>query len=186
MPALCLRLLLSLLRDRLVLCSQFFEELNVSLGADPHARRRALRVRGHRVLALTPSVGLFEWRAHVQGVHDFLAREHDMAFREGRERLSLASCKQEMVEAHAADADVRHRQVDTGARAPASCSIAAAAPAPVAGPTVRATWELIIRDLTPRLHQFLLQHSVSPEAWLSRRVNLARSAATSSIGARPP
>jgi ataxia telangiectasia mutated family protein len=66
-------------------------------------------------------------------------------------------------------------------RAPVSGSVAAAAAPPKVGSAVGGAWRRVMDGTCPLLHRFLLRYSVSPEAWLARRVVLARSLATSSI-----
>ena len=81
------------------------------------------------------------------------------------------------------DAILGGRDGDLGGR---DTSLAGHGAATRGYPTPRATatsdaWNRILRSLSPRLHRFLLERSISSEAWLARRLVLTRSAATSSI-----
>ena len=168
-------------RDALV--QQFVEELNEQLHSQPNARLRGLKMRGRRVLPLSPSAGMYEWRGHAVGVHSFLASEHAKAYGEGRESLDLAKFEQEIIAAHAKDAESRDRLASStaDARAPVSGAVAAASSAPSIGGEIRTAWRRGRGGTAPLLHLFLLRCSPSPEAWLVRRFHLSRSLATSSM-----
>ena len=165
-------------RDALV--AQVSEEFNLQLQADPQARKRGLRVRSHRALPLSPSAGLYEWRPHSIGLHAFLDAQHGRAHAEGRDALTLDQCMQTMRAAHVADATAP----PTGGGGPTTHVgglIAATASHAMSGPRVHAAWRQVTSSVHPLLHRFLLEHSTTPEAWLSRRLALGRSLAASSV-----
>ena len=162
-------------RDALM--QQVVELFNLRLVADPDARRRGLRVRGRRALPLAPTVGLYEFRAQTIGLGEFLAAEHAEAHESGQDALSLAACCDLMREAHSLDAC----QQQVGLRTPVSGSVATAAITATPGPSVRSAWARVTAGTTPVLHRFLLKCSLSPGAWLARRLALTRSLATGAI-----
>ena len=166
-------------RDALV--QQVVDELNRCLHDEPQARQRALKVRGRRALPLSPSVGLYEWRAHAVGLHTFLAHQHTAAYREGRERLDMGSVEAELVAAHAADAHQGRPLSASAAHTPVGGEVAEASSAPRIGPAIRSAWARVLSGTSPLLHRFVLTGAPSVDAWLARRMQLSRSLAASSM-----
>ena len=161
-------------RDMLV--CQTYDELNQILHAEPQARRRKIRLRTCRALALAPSIGLYEWRPHTESVQTFLATEHSLAYREGRDKLRLSECVEIMHQAQVADASVgRGVQSDSILETFGSSSGGSSANSAAKG------WCQVTGSISPLLHRYLLRHSTTTDAWLSRRLTFARSVATSSI-----
>ena len=166
-------------RDALV--HQVMEELSRRLNEQRHARQRQLKVRGRRVLPLSPFAGLYEWCGHAAGIHGLLALEHATAHDEGRERLDLSQIESDLIAAQAGDALCVQLLSSAEARLAMSGAVVATSAVKRIGPAFRSVWARARSGTSPLLNRVLQRTSPSPEAWLARRMHLTRSLATSSI-----